>query len=128
MQFFADVSKLENDQLERARSLIEAFLLYRLETLPETQGRFKLNQELPIPFNLLGGMEVDLFCEDARLVIEIDGVHHITSKDAYRRDRCKDLFLQQNGYIVLRFLAEDVSRRLDVVLDTILRALNNKKI
>lgn len=126
-QFFAEVSKLENDQLERSRSLIEAFLLYRLETLPETQGRFKLNQELPIPFNLLGDMEVDLLCQDASLVIEIDGVHHITSKDAYRRDRCKDLFLQQNGYIVLRFLAEDVSKKLDVVLDTILRALNNKK-
>jgi very-short-patch-repair endonuclease len=31
--------------------------------------------------------------------------------------------LQENGYFVLRFLAEDVGKRLDHVLDTILRAL-----
>lgn len=125
-QLFADISTLENEQLERARSLIEAFLFYRLETLPETQGHFKLNQELPIPFDALGCMEVDLLCEDARLVIEIDGVQHLASKDAYRTDRRKDLLLQQNGYIVLRFLAEDVSKKLDVVLDTVFRVLSNR--
>ena len=33
------------------------------------------------------------------------------------------LLLQENGYRVLRFLAEDVGRELDAVLDTILRSL-----
>ena len=42
---------------------------------------------------------------------------------AYRRDRRKDLLLQENGYRVLRFLAEDVGKELDSVLDTILRTL-----
>jgi len=28
--------------------------------------------------------------------------------EAYRRDRRKDILLQENGYLVLRFLAEDV--------------------
>ena len=32
-------------------------------------------------------------------------------------------WLQQSGYFVLRFLAEDVGRNLDMVLDTIQRAL-----
>jgi len=31
--------------------------------------------------------------------------------------------LQENGYLVLRFLAEDVCEQLDDVLDAILRAM-----
>ena len=47
--------------------------------------------------------------------------------DAYRRDRRKDLLLQENDYVVLRFLAEDVGRNLDSVLDAILRTLANRR-
>ena len=35
--------------------------------------------------------------------------------------------LQENGYLVLRFLAEDVGKDLDFVLDAILRALSNRR-
>ena len=48
---------------------------------------------------------------------------HLHDAEAYRRDRRKDLLLQENGYLVLRFLAEDVGTHLDAILDTILRAL-----
>jgi len=34
--------------------------------------------------------------------------------------------LQENGYLVLRFLAEDLAKQLDEVLDTILRALAHR--
>lgn len=44
-----------------------------------------------------------------------------------RRDRRKDRLLQENGYLVLRFLAEDVSKDLDSLLDAILRALANRR-
>lgn len=125
-RLFADISIIESEQFERARSLIEAFLLYRLETLLETQGRFKLNQELAIPFDAYGCMEVDLLSKEDHIVIEIDGIQHLSSKDAYRRDRRKDWLLQERGYLVLRFLAEDVSKNLDIVLDTILRAMSKK--
>ena len=70
-------------------------------------------------------MEVDLLCTDARLVIELDGGQHLANADAYRRDRRKDALLQEHGYFVLRFLAEDVGRSLDAVLDTILRVLSH---
>jgi very-short-patch-repair endonuclease len=43
-------------------------------------------------------------------------------RQAYRRDRRKDALLQQNGYFVLRFLAEDAGKHLDHVLDAILSA------
>jgi len=103
----------------RARSASEAFLFRRLQTLPETAGRFRLNVELPIAFDGHGRMEVDFLCAEAGVVIELDGAQHFTDADACRRDRRKDALLQQNGYFVLRFLAEDAGKHLDHILDTI---------
>jgi superfamily II DNA or RNA helicase/very-short-patch-repair endonuclease len=111
--------------LQRARSATEAFLYRRLETLPETAGRFRLNAQLPIPFDGWGQMEVDLLCSAARVVVELDGDQHLADVEAYRRDRRKDRLLQEHGYFVLRFLAEDVGKQLDAVLDAILRTLSH---
>ena len=117
----------DSEGIERARSATEAFLYRRLETLPETAGRFRLNAALPIPFDGWGQMEVDLLCADARVAIEIDGSQHLANVEAYRRDRRKDQLLQENGYFVLRFLAEDVGKNLDLVLDAILRTLSHRR-
>jgi len=111
------------DSPDRARSATEAFLCRRLQTLAETTGRFRLNAELPIPFDGWGRMEVDLLCESSHIAIELDGSQHLGDAEVYRRDRRKDALLQENGYRVLRFLAEDVGKCLDQVLDAILRAL-----
>jgi very-short-patch-repair endonuclease len=108
----------------RARSATEAFLYRRLQTLPATAGRFRLNAKLLIQFDERGEMEIDLLDAEARLAIELDGPQHLADPDAYRRDRRKDSLLQENGYLVLRFLAEDVGKRLDLILDTIQRVLN----
>ena len=81
---------------------------------------------LSIAFDGLGQMEVDLLCDDTadtRIAVEPDGDQHLADPAAYRRDRRKDQLLQQNGYLVLRFHAQDVGRDLDRVLDTILSAL-----
>jgi very-short-patch-repair endonuclease len=72
-------------------------------------------------------MEIDLLSEQDRLAIELDGAQHFGDREAYRRDRRKDMLLQENGYLVLRFLAEDVGKRLDETLDSILRALTNRR-
>ena len=72
-------------------------------------------------------MAVDLFCADARVVVELDGSQHLNDPDTYRRDRLKDALLQENGYFVLRFLAEDIGRHLDRVLDAILRGLAHRR-
>jgi superfamily II DNA or RNA helicase len=116
-----------HEGLSRARSATEAFFYRRLETLPETAGRFCLNAPLPIPFDGRGQMEVDLLCADARVAIELDGPQHLSGEEAYRRDRRKDQLLQEHGYFVLRFLTVDVGRCLDTVLDTILRALSHRR-
>lgn len=109
---------------DRARSATEAFLFRRLETLPDTKGRFRLNEKLPIAFDPAGSLEVNLLCPEPRLAIELDGSQHLADPEAYRRDRRKDQLLQENGYFILRFLAEDVGKELDRVLDTILRVLS----
>jgi very-short-patch-repair endonuclease len=98
-----------------------------LETLPETNGRFVLNESLVIPFDQQGRLEVDLLCADAHVAVELDGGQHLGDPEAYRRDRRKDQLLQGNGYFVLRFLAEDVGKCLDQVLDTILRTMSGRR-
>ena len=116
----------EAEGAARARSASEAFLFRRLESLPETAGHFRLNSMLPIPFDGAGQMEVDFLGATQKLVIELDGAQHLSDAEAYRRDRRKDRLLQQHGYFVLRFLAEDVGKHLDLVLDTILATLAHR--
>ncbi len=117
----------EAEGAKRARSASEAFLYRRLETLPETRGRFQLNADLPIPFDGFGRMEIDLLCADSRITVEIDGGQHLADPVAYRRDRRKDQLLQENGYLVLRYLADDLAKELDSVLDGILRSLSSRR-
>ena len=117
----------EGEGAARARSASEALLYRRLQTLELTAGRFRLNARLPIPFDAEGQMEVDLLCERAHLAIEVDGGQHLADAEAYRRDRRKDAALQEHGYSVLRFLAEDLGKRLDEVLDTILRMVARRE-
>ena len=108
---------------ERARSASEAFLFRRLQGLPETRDRFRVNERLPIPFAEDGHMEVDFLDPASKVVLELDGSQHLADREAYRRDRRKDALLQEHGYLVLRFLADDLGTRLDAVLDQVLRAL-----
>jgi Protein of unknown function (DUF559) len=86
-----------------------------------------VNVELPIAFDSFGRMEVDLLCTESRLVVEIDGPQHLADAAAYRRDRRNDQLMQENGYLLLRFLAEDVARELDAMLDGILRSLSQRR-
>ena len=67
-----------------------------------------------------------LFLVAVGAVIELDGAQHLADPQAYRRDRQKDALLQEQGFFVLRFLAEDLARELEVILDTILRTLTHR--
>ncbi len=110
-------------QEELARSAAERFLFEVLESWPATAGQFRLNER----FEFLHGTapaEGDLVAPASRLVIELDGsYHHLADAEAYRRDRKKDYSYQRHGYLVLRFLSEDVVTRLHEILRTIEEAL-----
>jgi very-short-patch-repair endonuclease len=58
--------------------------------------------------------------------IELDGGQPLGDPNTCRRDRRKDALLQENGYLVLRFLAEDVGKYPDQVLDAILGVLSHQ--
>jgi len=62
-----------------------------------------------------------------RVAVELDGAQHLGDPAAYRRDRREDQLLQENGYFVSRFLAEDVGKNLDLVPDAILRAVGQRR-
>ena len=117
----ASTTVAEDDEgVERARSAAEAFLYQRLETLSETRGRFSLNEKLPIAFGKSAFVESDLLCAELKIAIEIDGAQHLGGFEAYRRDRRKDMLLQENGYFVMRFLHCDVLSNLSHVQECIL--------
>lgn len=109
----------------RYRSEAERFLAQYLEARPTTMGRFQVNARLDIDFGNRP-MEVDFLDAASKIVIELDGYYHFQSLDNYRRDRCKDRLLQQQGFLVLRFLSEDVVSDLEGILDAIDQAIASR--
>ncbi len=104
------------------RSVHEEFLFGQLESLPATAGLFRPNQPLPFRHGPQAG-EADLLAAGLKLAVEVDGGFFHLNPDQYRRDRRKDYLYQRHGYLVLRFLAEDVVTDLERILDTILEAV-----
>ena len=114
-----------NNDDERARSTSEVFLFQRRQSLAETTGLFQLYTKVAIPFNGWSEMEIDLFCAELKLAIEIDGPQYLSDPAAYRRDCQKDALLQEHGCYLLRFLTEDFGKHLDATLDAVLWAIIN---
>lgn len=104
------------------RSAAEQFLFEQIQSLPQTTGLFRPNQELPFRHGPQEA-EADLLARRLKLVVEVDGGYYHLNQLQYRRDRRKDWLYQQHGYLVLRFLAEDVVDDLETILNTILEAV-----
>jgi very-short-patch-repair endonuclease len=104
----------------RYDSAAEAFLALMLEAHPLTAGLFEPQGEPG--FAMQGGQSarVDFLAASLRIAVEVDGPYHFEPMQ-YRRDRHKDLELQSRGYLVLRFLAEDVAADFERVRATINR-------
>jgi very-short-patch-repair endonuclease len=83
-----------------------------------TKGLFSLNRKLE-PLDDGTVLEVDLLCQDLMLAVEVDGYHHFRDAGGYRRDRRKDVRLQDLGYLVVRVLAADVEDEISHVIETI---------
>jgi hypothetical protein len=104
------------------RSVHEEFLFAQLESMPQTAGLFRPNRELGFRHGPQAA-EGDLVAESLKLAVEVDGGFFHLNAEQYRRDRRKDWLYQRHGYLVLRFLAEDVVEELPLILDTILEAV-----
>ncbi len=115
------------EALDRARSAVERFLYQLLQRSPRTRDVFELNASLPFRFGPRR-LEADFAAHSLRLVLEIDGYFHFTDADAYRRDRRKDLLLQQRGFLIARFLASDVLERTTTVMGSIEQLVRSRKL
>lgn len=69
----------------------------------------KFRRQHPVPPYV-----VDFYCEELKLVIELDGSQHNEVVDQTRTK-----FLQQQGLTVLRFWDNEVLQQLDAVLEAI---------
>ena len=66
----------------------------------------------------IGNYIVDFICRKLHLVIELDGYSH-SFDEIQERDQAKERFLQDSGYIVLRFLDEEIFKDIRNVIRTI---------
>ena len=99
-----------------ARAAVVKFLFERLESRAGTKGVFRLGERLPILCGANPSVEADLLDAAHKLAVMLDVSAELSDLDAYRRARREDWLLQQNGYRVVRLLAEDVCARLDETL------------
>lgn len=95
-------------------SRAEEFLSMLLEGDPRTAGLFVPQGRPGFQMNNSQPARVDFLCPSLRIALEVDGPHHL-QPDQFRRDRRKDRELQKAGYLILRFLAEDVILRFEEV-------------
>ena len=58
----------------------------------------------------------DFLCDDAMLIVEVDGSQHA---DAMESDAARTRYLESLGYFVLRFWNGEVKTNIEGVLDTI---------
>jgi very-short-patch-repair endonuclease len=111
---------------DAARSAAERALFEALDAAPASRGCFSLNQRIDVLFGNRA-LEIDLACGSLRLAVEVDGYFHFQDPEAYRRDRRKDVVLQQEGYFVVRVLAQDITDRLDETVASIHRVMEKRR-
>ena len=104
-----------NDMLDVARRL-------RREMTPQEQRLwYVFLRKYPVKFykqRIIESFIVDIYCADARLVIELDGSQHYTEQGkAYDEER--SAILQGYGLKVIRISNREVNNHFDAVCETI---------
>ena len=102
----AAAKKLRADTTPHERILWRA-----LKELPTEGTHFR--RQAPI-----GPYVVDFFCPAKRLIVELDGGHHNEDETA-RRDQERQLWLEREGYRVIRFWNSEITQDLTAVLERI---------
>jgi very-short-patch-repair endonuclease len=96
----------------RANTTPHERILWRaLKELPVDGAHFR--RQAPI-----GPYVVDFFCPAKRLILELDGGHHNEDETA-KRDSERQLWLEREGYHVIRFWNSEITGDLTAVLERI---------
>ena len=67
---------------------------------------------------IIGDYIVDFYCPKANLIIELDGGQHFT-EEGINKDKTRDIFLNSQGFKVLRFSDRDIFENINGVLERI---------
>jgi very-short-patch-repair endonuclease len=109
-------------ETRRARSLrrdatgAERILWKRLQN--RALGGFKFVRQAPI-----GPFIADFLCRECKLIVEIDGETHSTNEEI-ARDARRTVYLQGQGYRVIRFVNAEVYENDEAIAKAILMVLN----
>jgi len=104
----------------------------RANTTPHERVLWRALKELPLlgtHFRRqapIGPYVVDFFCPAAHLIVELDGGHHNDDETA-KRDRKRQLWLEREGYRVVRFWNSEITDDLDTVLERIYVELHGSR-
>jgi very-short-patch-repair endonuclease len=96
----------------------------RSSTTPHERALWRALKELPVSGTHfrrqapIGPYVVDLFCPAAYLIIELDGGHHNDDETA-EQDRARQLWLEREGYRVIRFWNSEIANDLNAVMERI---------
>jgi len=103
--------------LRRAQTDAEAKLWQQLRDRRLEGCKFRRQHKI-------GMFVVDFICDEAKLIVEVDGGQHA---ELAMYDNARTRFLEGLGYRVLRFWNDEALTRTDDVLASILRVLNERK-
>jgi very-short-patch-repair endonuclease len=93
----------------RKRLTDAELLLWNHLRMKQIEG-LKFRRQQPIDYYI-----VDFVCFENRIIIEIDGGQHAENS----KDRERDMYLQRNGFKVLRFWNNEVLQNTNGVLEII---------
>jgi very-short-patch-repair endonuclease len=78
---------------------------------------YKFRRQVP-----LGRYVVDFYCPEKKLVLEIDGGHHMQQQT---QDQQREDLLKSQGYQILRFWNSDIEQNLEGVFEKIMQVLQS---
>jgi very-short-patch-repair endonuclease len=111
-----DITHLRAHQLRRNTTDAEKKLWRHLRQLDLDGSHFR--RQVPI-----GPYVADFACMAARLLIEIDGSQHAEDRKK-ARDDVRTRWLEKEGYRVLRFWNNEITKNIDGVMEAIYAALH----
>jgi len=98
-------------ELRKRQTSAEKYLWLKLRDRQIFQVKFR-RQHVIVPYI------VDFIALDNKLIIELDGGDH-NKEENKRHDKRRTEFLENKGYLVLRFWNNDILKNIDGVLDVI---------
>jgi very-short-patch-repair endonuclease len=118
-QYVSDYKKKRARELRRDCTEAEQILWARLRNRQVNGFKFRRQQ-------VISGFVADFYCDETRLVIEVDGsIHEL--ENVKKRDVLKENVFIDRGLFVLRFKNEQVVSEIETVINEI-RSISRKRL